>query len=57
VVVCGAAVGVALGRAVVGAAVDGAAVTRTVSGKHAVAARVSANSATRSPLRCFICIQ
>jgi hypothetical protein len=47
---------VAVGAALVGAAVDGAGVTRTVSGKHA-AAKVNANSATRSPPCCFICLK
>ena len=43
-----AGVAVAVGRAVVGAAVEGAGVTRTVSGKHAAAEKVSATSAARS---------
>jgi hypothetical protein len=43
--------------AIVGAAVDGAGVTRTVSGKHPAAAKVSTKSAASKREWRFICTQ
>ena len=50
-------VAVAVGAAIVGVGVDGAGVNRTVSGKHATAAKVNTNSAASKREGCFICLK